>query len=528
MKKLYIFLSALMIALNFMAPAYAFAQGPVDITSPSDVEALKAVPGDSFVSLQWDKATDNISVVGYKVYYGKQSVTKDNTVRYEKTIDVGNVLEYPISGLDNGARYYFAVTAYDKAGNESEYFSPEVSSSPMAGLVGALTSFPQAEGDKAVLQDESKILKISKTEAVDAITVKVIFSASITLPEKDITDYFTIVDNQTLESLEIKSVALDAEDKEGKTILIETEIQIPETEYLFTIGNALVGKNGEIVVSGKDDTASFKGSAAEHIVAPSEETKIEQEKPGTENGIVADSHAAAVKTDVGTETLQLKSITPVDETTIKILFNKNVTLKEDPTQNFEIIEKNAPDKKLEIQEIKLEDNKITVTIKTAKPENKIYLLTVKDITDEAGALIDENANKLEFNPLIPDTTPPEDVTDFIPELIKNTIVKLSWIASINSAGDLVDQILYKSMNRGETYSKLKSLGVKPTEYNVGGLVPGKEYYFKLTVKDKTGNESAGVVASSGVIPGLPATGPAGILVLALGSAGVALMRKFRK
>jgi hypothetical protein len=34
---------------------------------------------------------------------------------------VGNVAAYTLMGLSNGARYYFAVTAFDISGNESGY-----------------------------------------------------------------------------------------------------------------------------------------------------------------------------------------------------------------------------------------------------------------------------------------------------------------------------------------------------------------------------------------------------------------------
>jgi len=52
---------------------------------------------------------------GYKVYYGTQSRNYDNKV------NVGNVTTYKATNLVGGANYYFAVTAYDKSGNESEY-----------------------------------------------------------------------------------------------------------------------------------------------------------------------------------------------------------------------------------------------------------------------------------------------------------------------------------------------------------------------------------------------------------------------
>ncbi len=52
---------------------------------------------------------------GYKVYYGTLSRN------YDHKVNVGNITTYKVTNLAGGVNYYFAVTAYDKAGNESEY-----------------------------------------------------------------------------------------------------------------------------------------------------------------------------------------------------------------------------------------------------------------------------------------------------------------------------------------------------------------------------------------------------------------------
>jgi hypothetical protein len=56
---------------------------------------------------------------GYKVYYGTSSGN------YTVLKNVGNVTTYKVGNLSSGL-YYFAVTAYDTSGNESDY-SNEVS-----------------------------------------------------------------------------------------------------------------------------------------------------------------------------------------------------------------------------------------------------------------------------------------------------------------------------------------------------------------------------------------------------------------
>lgn len=59
-------------------------------------------------------------MAGYKVYYGTASRS------YSGIIPVGLNTSCQISDLETGYEYFFAVTAYDTAGNESQ-FSEEVS-----------------------------------------------------------------------------------------------------------------------------------------------------------------------------------------------------------------------------------------------------------------------------------------------------------------------------------------------------------------------------------------------------------------
>src|SRR5207244_154249 len=66
------------------------------------------------VSLVWN-ASSGTNVAGYNVYYGVASRT------YTNKVNVGNVTNATISGLIEGTTYFFAVTAYDQYGLESDY-----------------------------------------------------------------------------------------------------------------------------------------------------------------------------------------------------------------------------------------------------------------------------------------------------------------------------------------------------------------------------------------------------------------------
>jgi len=78
------------------------------------------------VTLSWVPPVTDINgapltdIGGYKLYYGSSSRN------YTHVINVGRDTTYEVNNLTEGLIYYFAVTAYDTAGNESNY-SHEVS-----------------------------------------------------------------------------------------------------------------------------------------------------------------------------------------------------------------------------------------------------------------------------------------------------------------------------------------------------------------------------------------------------------------
>lgn len=78
-----------------------------------------ATGGELVVSWNANSETD---LAGYKVYWGVQSGN------YTNVLNVGNVTERIITEYNflDSTEYFFAITAYDTAGNESGY-SPEAS-----------------------------------------------------------------------------------------------------------------------------------------------------------------------------------------------------------------------------------------------------------------------------------------------------------------------------------------------------------------------------------------------------------------
>lgn len=470
-----------------------------DTEAPSYVENVKATPGDGAIELTWDAATDNVGVTGYKIYLGTSSVEEAGDEYNLEAIEVENVLEYTVEDLENETMYYFAVTAMDAAGNESVEYSYEVSATPVSS----------GEED-----DENPVVVSAKANDCDA--VEVIFSEAVTYSEENPEEAFTIENLDTAAYLEVVQVSI-SEDNE-KAVVLKTETMEEGAQYLLTVGIDVQDKQGNAIVSGTSDTAVFSG-----VVCATEETPSEEEEP------------------VDTQAPELEEVTVVSATTLELKFDEEVVLPEideddegnyggeaeDPAlELFKIT--TTTDVTLEVKAVEYKETDVTdgegnpvldrtvLVLTTAEQVGEIeYLVTVTGLEDEAG-----NATEGDFKSSasyttppfeVPDTIAPEDVTNLVAQVV-DMMVNLSWTASLNSAGDLIDQNLYVSTDGGTSYGDKSSLGKDNTKYTFEGGVEGGAYTFKVTTVDDNGNESAGTVVTAT----LPTTG-AGIGALALAS-----------
>jgi len=101
-------------AVNEAGKATAFeaitvkTESAVDIERPSNIEEVSVeVISKTSAKVSWSEATDNIGVVGYKVYV-------NGTFKAEV-----EGLNYILEGLDEGVKYTVKIVAIDKAGNTS-------------------------------------------------------------------------------------------------------------------------------------------------------------------------------------------------------------------------------------------------------------------------------------------------------------------------------------------------------------------------------------------------------------------------
>jgi hypothetical protein len=88
--------------------------------STTEVPPQYVAPAEGSATLTWvapstnEDGTPLTNLAGYKVYYG-------STPGIFTSVDVGYANSYQVAGLTKGQTYYFAVTAYDTNGNESDY-----------------------------------------------------------------------------------------------------------------------------------------------------------------------------------------------------------------------------------------------------------------------------------------------------------------------------------------------------------------------------------------------------------------------
>jgi len=102
---------------------------------------------------------------------------------------------------------------------------------------------------------------------------------------------------------------------------------------------------------------------------------------------------------------------------------------------------------------------------------------------------------ISINNEIPDTIPPEDVTQ-LNAIPGNEFIYLSWTKSENTILDLMDQLLEISTDNGQTWQKALSIGKEATVYIIQNLDNDTAYQVRIRTKDSSGNISHGVISES--------------------------------
>ena len=99
---------------------------PRDVTPPTTPRGLFSVTGDRQVKLQWLANTEG-DLAGYRVY---ESPCADGPNCPYDRIGVTDATQFVATGQSNGITMHYAVTAVDRAGNESELSLQDVNDTP--------------------------------------------------------------------------------------------------------------------------------------------------------------------------------------------------------------------------------------------------------------------------------------------------------------------------------------------------------------------------------------------------------------
>jgi len=186
--------------------------------------------GTGSVIVSWDANTEP-DLKGYKVYYGTASRS------YDHVIDVGNVTEYTINNLAAGVTYYFAVTAYDTAFNESD-FSQEVSI-----YIGTAQD---TSGNSNPNQPASPP-KVTDVVALNLQTLRVYFDQPVDAVSATNPGNYVIQP-----AVQIVKIVIDGT---GMFVTITTSTHQIETDYTITIRNV---KNRQDVAMQQQQTFQYR------------------------------------------------------------------------------------------------------------------------------------------------------------------------------------------------------------------------------------------------------------------------------
>jgi len=104
------------------------------------------------LNLAWDASTSP-NVGGYKLFYG----TSSNN--YTSNIDVGNQTTYQVTGLQDGATYYFTAKAYDTNRTVESGYSNEIGATvPVTSVLSADFTANKTSGNPSLLVSYTPII----------------------------------------------------------------------------------------------------------------------------------------------------------------------------------------------------------------------------------------------------------------------------------------------------------------------------------------------------------------------------------
>jgi hypothetical protein len=94
---------------------------PVDTFPPAAPSGLRPSPAVNSIELAWDRNNES-DLAGYRIY--RTTVTAAAAAPLEKLADIGQIPSYSDRNVEHGKTYRYALSAIDRAGNESPKTPP--------------------------------------------------------------------------------------------------------------------------------------------------------------------------------------------------------------------------------------------------------------------------------------------------------------------------------------------------------------------------------------------------------------------
>ena len=162
------FLATLMTAAGIGCGGSGGGGSAADTTPPSAPTGLTAVAAsDSRIDLTWAASTDNVGVAGYNVYRAASASGAP------AKIGTSAANSYSDTGLTASTTYYYTVTAFDAANNESPASSQKSATTSSAGTTQLRVRVVNDYDDNAPLAGVTVVLGDSSGALVNSLTTDV-------------------------------------------------------------------------------------------------------------------------------------------------------------------------------------------------------------------------------------------------------------------------------------------------------------------------------------------------------------------
>lgn len=495
----------------------------IEALPPSQVENLVVTHNGSSLNLSWDAATDEDGVVvGYKIYYGQNSVTEAGQSYEDETV-VENQTQYVLdTNINPSNTYYVALTAIDDESNESENFSVEAVAAPTGG--GPTTTAPTQTAD-------TKSPTVIRAEYPTPGTIVVTMSEPILIEQPD--NAFTVVHKESGKYIDVSSVVANGE---KATISVAPEDISLEQTYSVTASYWVTDLAGNPVSSGIIDTVELKTTQIYGGNCDTIDCFIEGVENNAESDIGANfsvnyfdlvqvdyegvfsfytpegssDPAIQIKIDNATSSLDDSvdvGLGPINLCMYNDISKLNTFLRAVETGSVDVTQLFNAFTECDVYN----ENAIFEETTKMGSEGLEFVRNLVDLVVEVNTNVtDTNFNDPFGNPPTIDPNdslfPTNDVTDTIAPLdatkleadtamvAETKTVPLQWVPAADTDGDIVDQLLFVRTTQENFPEQGISLGKSTQAYEVPVKV-SQSYEIKIVTVDASGNQSYGLMVT---------------------------------